>query len=1148
MSTWHIEKCKEEKGIEQNQDEAVQDGDGLRLPRGDVGGGLERQRVGLLPRGDGALVLAPRVPVEALGGAAALEGGEALSDVGGGGGGQRGGVLTLGHGALVRVVGRPVPGGGRAHAPNVKEGAKGGLIGGPRRGSEGRRSDRLGEPQRGWSEIPRLVGVLEVLLVGFKTSFVSQTHNATAANASPPSAAVIGGLGHGPDALYPGGRAAELNNPEELVERIQEEEDRRARVQKDKLREDMDLLIEGYRKLKELKDAKDGDMPSAEPAVAEDEMSLKAMMMSSQREIVFAASGTHPDPGAHAVKAWLTARGYKYTTDKSGNDVLVVGTGKNTMPTNYKGLVVSFEELVTTLAEVDGASKPPASTDQCASADSGTSPPPQKKRRGDAPGPPPPPPAPPPPREERIPEEEGRHVDLRKLKELLGNTEELDAMDVIDLTGEDGDTSVVNGQPPQKKHRGDAQGPPPPPSASPPPAPAPPSHEANSAAEDVIDLTGEDGDTSVVNGQDMGMGADGADGGGNMTGNEDLGDAQGLPPPPSAPPPPPPAPPPPREIAASIATLNKAADIYRSGTVIVDPAHQQEPWVNKLDAETEGIIGVVEAVLTREERVEMFEWCCNTRKELDMRVKADLPGGRGPSVLVLHLDGGHLQDAIAVADAHRLVNAGARAAHRLFTVVSDMRRRLRGTGMGVLYIYHPDGFHDFHPDGMRRGVNHVLGIAAGGVTRVMSPATHGRRLTVRADGLVARHANPGTALVNMGAGVIGTAVAHGRASFVPENQEAPIYLEHGIFARDQLDPRITHSVLLEDFWEIDDEGNVVPLTREMYHRALAESMALHGVEFRDYIREAEEHRDNPTVGQQLGAAAVWEAWGANHLKRDPLSKLNKARGEFGGRVLQHVWDCVRNQVATPAMYDLVRRIMDGGDDGRATQAKYWAAYNEYERAVAAGEDPPPLPLETAAYIAERLDTLHRGRATQSVHWDAYHAHQLAVAAGEDPPPLPLKTAAYIAERLDTLHRGRATQRATRQLAANQVYMGGLHAVLAGRADATFTPSDIVGRVNRSKMVVLGWINDMLADGLVVRQAGGAHGQGRYRAAALIIRRAPDGAGPSNAPPDFIFVQDAGLAAEAQKWAAAVPLCSTCLTRMARRRPPARGGGHYAKCW
>jgi len=791
-----------------------------------------------------------------------------------------------------------------------------------------------------------------------------------------------------------------LNNPEELVERIQEEEDRRARVQKDKLREDMDLLIEGYRKLKELKDAKDGDMPSAEPAVAEDEMSLKAMMMSSQREIVFAASGTHPDPGAHAVKAWLTARGYKYTTDKSGNDVLVVGTGKNTMPTNYKGLVVSFEELVTTLAEVDGASKPPASTDQCASADSGTSPPPQKKRRGDAPGPPPPPPAPPPP----------------------------------------------------------------------------------------------------------------------------------------------------REIAASIATLNKAADIYRSGTVIVDPAHQQEPWVNKLDAETEGIIGVVEAVLTREERVEMFEWCCNTRKELDMRVKADLPGGRGPSVLVLHLDGGHLQDAIAVADAHRLVNAGARAAHRLFTVVSDMRRRLRGTGMGVLYIYHPDGFHDFHPDGMRRGVNHVLGIAAGGVTRVMSPATHGRRLTVRADGLVARHANPGTALVNMGAGVIGTAVAHGRASFVPENQEAPIYLEHGIFARDQLDPRITHSVLLEDFWEIDDEGNVVPLTREMYHRALAESMALHGVEFRDYIREAEEHRDNPTVGQQLGAAAVWEAWGANHLKRDPLSKLNKARGEFGGRVLQHVWDCVRNQVATPAMYDLVRRIMDGGDDGRATQAKYWAAYNEYERAVAAGEDPPPLPLETAAYIAERLDTLHRGRATQSVHWDAYHAHQLAVAAGEDPPPLPLETAAYIAERLDTLHRGRATQRATRQLAANQVYMGGLHAVLAGRADATFTPSDIVGRVNRSKMVVLGWINDMLADGLVVRQAGGAHGQGRYRAAALIIRRAPDGAGPSNAPPDFIFVQDAGLAAEAQKWAAAVPLCSTCLTRMARRRPPARGGGHYAKCW
>ena len=90
-------------------------------------------------------------------------------------------------------------------------------------------------------------------------------------------------------------------------------------------------------------------------------MTAVQMMMSSQREIVFAASGTHPDPGAHgplsrivppshppprpmtlgpppraAVKAWLTARGYKYTTDKSCNDVLVVGTGKNTMPTNYK--------------------------------------------------------------------------------------------------------------------------------------------------------------------------------------------------------------------------------------------------------------------------------------------------------------------------------------------------------------------------------------------------------------------------------------------------------------------------------------------------------------------------------------------------------------------------------------------------------------------------------------------------------------------------------------------------------------------------------------------------------------------------------------------------------------------------------------------
>mmetsp|Transcript_57851 Transcript_57851/g.183453 ORF Transcript_57851/g.183453 Transcript_57851/m.183453 type:complete len:255 (-) Transcript_57851:703-1467(-) len=91
----------------------------------DVGGGLERQRGGVLIRGHGALVLVVGVPAAEEGGAAAIEGVEALGDVGGGGGGQRGGVLTLGHGALVRVVGRPVPGGGRAHAPNVRRARRG---------------------------------------------------------------------------------------------------------------------------------------------------------------------------------------------------------------------------------------------------------------------------------------------------------------------------------------------------------------------------------------------------------------------------------------------------------------------------------------------------------------------------------------------------------------------------------------------------------------------------------------------------------------------------------------------------------------------------------------------------------------------------------------------------------------------------------------------------------------------------------------------------------------------------------------------------------------------------------------------------------------------------------------------------------------
>ena len=73
-----------------------------------------------------------------------------------------------------------------------------------------------------------------------------------------------------------------------------------------------------------------------------------------------------------------------------------------------------------------------------------------------------------------------------------------------------------------------------------------------------------------------------------------------------------------------------------------------------------------------------------------------MPDGT-PSVVVLHLDGGHLQDTIDIAaDPRHHGNVGALAARRLFTVVRDMRQRLGGTGMGVLVS-------PLHPRGLVKG-------------------------------------------------------------------------------------------------------------------------------------------------------------------------------------------------------------------------------------------------------------------------------------------------------------------------------------------------------------------------------------------------------------------------------------------------------------
>mmetsp|Transcript_57851 Transcript_57851/g.183452 ORF Transcript_57851/g.183452 Transcript_57851/m.183452 type:complete len:324 (+) Transcript_57851:454-1425(+) len=223
----------------------------------------------------------------------------------------------------------------------------------------------------------------------------------------------------------------------------------------------------------------------------------------------------------------------------------------------------------------------------------------------------------------------------------------------------------------------------------------------------------------------------------------------------------------------------------------------------------------------------------------------------------------------------------------------------------------------------------------------------------------------------------------------------------------------------------------------------------------------------------------------------------------------------------------------------STAAGYWAAYHAHQRAVAEGQDPPPLPPATAAYIAERLDALDRGRATFLSRWDAYHEYERAVAADEDPPPLPLETAAYIAERLDTLDRGRATQ----GLAANQVYMAATYGVLNERGDgAEFTVRDIADRIDRGLCQTREWLNKMTSAGHIVRRGTrAARGEARYRATAF-IRQAPGGAGP----PDFIFKQDGGLAAAAHTWATdTVPLCSKCRKRAARKNTSR--GGYYDKC-
>jgi len=223
----------------------------------------------------------------------------------------------------------------------------------------------------------------------------------------------------------------------------------------------------------------------------------------------------------------------------------------------------------------------------------------------------------------------------------------------------------------------------------------------------------------------------------------------------------------------------------------------------------------------------------------------------------------------------------------------------------------------------------------------------------------------------------------------------------------------------------------------------------------------------------------------------------------------------------------------------STAAGYWAAYHAHQRAVAEGQDPPPLPPATAAYIAERLDALDRGRATQRLRWDAYHEYERAVAADEEPDPLPLETAAYIAERLDTLDRGRATQ----GLAANQVYMAATYGVLNERGDgAEFTVRDIADRIDRGLCQTREWLNKMTSAGHIVRRGTrAARGEARYRATAF-IRQAPGGAGP----PDFIFKQDGGLAAAAHTWATdTVPLCSKCRKRAARKNTSR--GGYYDKC-
>mmetsp|Transcript_29369 Transcript_29369/g.94039 ORF Transcript_29369/g.94039 Transcript_29369/m.94039 type:complete len:750 (+) Transcript_29369:97-2346(+) len=254
-------------------------------------------------------------------------------------------------------------------------------------------------------------------------------------------------------------------------------------------------------------------------------------------------------------------------------------------------------------------------------------------------------------------------------------------------------------------------------------------------------------------------------------------------------------------------------------------------------------------------------------------------------VVMLHLSGEALDDVqkAAIEDARRGVD-GAAAAVRVLSMTAELDLHIGSTGLRALVVYHPDGSHTTHRDGMPRWAWQVLTAHSQRVNRYSHPGMAGRRMVLAP---VRSHSggNGGSVVMDMGLGMVAGGKFHGRAPYdgppprgnrggAPSGDgEGGHHVTHAVNARDQ--KRKGHCTLMMD-------GTAPPVDLMTACILNAASASRLGINARVYL------------GEDYADTVNFDGFVQGDIAMDKLSEMNTARGKFGGDIVSGAWQACYN--------------------------------------------------------------------------------------------------------------------------------------------------------------------------------------------------------------------------------------------------------------